>query len=406
MLGWMMNRILGTVCFSVRGDAVRFFNAAAKSGVELWGYTVRNGRAAAYCTPRTYLQLRPIAKRSGVVLRCQKKQGLPFLLNRLKKRPGLIAGAVFGCAVFWVLSGFVWGVQVSGAETLSETAVLQAARNNGVFVGVRRSQLSGRLSAHGIMSDLSAVSWVAVNTDGCFVEIALKEGEQTPQVADDDVLTNIVAERAGAIVAIEAERGRPEVVLGQAVQAGDLLISGSYQAEADPWSSSPNPPFEHLGAARGRVLAETYREFAVQVSASKKEQQPTGITRTQYTLSLFGLRLPLGLHAEPTGTWQKITQKKQLAILGVSLPIACEVTTYRRTEEVTRVLSEEDQKRVALLKLRQMQCSVLPMGGVVKSEQLTYAAGDGVCVLYAQCRCIEEIGRVEPVLAEATEISQ
>lgn len=400
MLLRVFHWLFGCVKFQIYGDAARFLNLAAKSGLLLWGFARSEAGAFACCRPGDYRRLRPIARRCRVTLRCRERRGLAFELKRARQRPGLMIGTAVGVAVFWLLSGFVWGVEVSGTETVSERTVLRAAAENGVFVGARRSGVSGRLAAHGILSEVSGLSWVAVNTNGCFAEVIVREGERTPEVTDDSKLTNLVAARAGTVVAIEAERGRPEVTLGETVQAGQLLISGSYQEEKDPWSSSPNAPYEQLGAARGRVIAETYREFAVQVPAEKRIQRLTGECQTNRTLVILGLRLPLGLNDTPAQTARSYTKRRQVTALGVKLPITLEETVFAFTEEDVRVLSQEEQQTEALRRLRAAQRAVLPQGGRVKSEELTVVCGEGVCVLSAQCRCLEEIGRMESVLAE------
>lgn len=400
MLLRVFHWLFGCVKFRIFGDAARFLNLSAKSGISLWGFSRGGAGAFACCRPGDYRRLRPIAKRAHVRLRCVEKRGLAFQIKRLRRRPGLILGFACGVALFWFLSGFVWGITVSGAETVSERTVLSVAERHGVYVGARRSEISGRLAAHSLLSEVNGLSWAAVNINGCFAELVVQEGEQTPQVTDDSRLSNIVAQRAGKIIAIEAERGRPEVKLGETVQAGQLLISGSYQEEKDPWSTSPNAPYEQLGAARGRVLAETYREFAVQVPEEQKITVETGKQQVNRTLILFGVRLPLGLNDTPSESARSYQKSKQIEVLGVSLPIALEETVFAFTEERVRVLTEEEQKREALRCLRVQQRSVLPQGGCIKSEELTTVCGEGLCVLSAQCRCIEEIGRIEEVLAE------
>lgn len=406
MLLRLFHLLSGSVRFVIFGDAARFLNLAAKSGFALWGFGREEEKSAACCRPKDYIRLRPLAKRSGARLKCLKKQGLPFQIVRWRRRPGLILGVFCAIALFWFLSGFVWGVRVSGTETLGDGIVLTAARHNGVYLGARKSGFVPRLSAHGIMGELPKLGWATVNTDGCYVEVVVREAERQPEVADDTTLSNLIAVRAGTVLAVEAERGRPEVAPGDTVQAGDLLISGSYQEKLDPWLPVPDDPFEEVGAARGRVVAETYREFAVQVSAEKKTTVPTGKRRVNRTLTVFGLRIPLGLNAEPAGDWRRYRKIKQLSALGVELPLAFEEDVYEFTEERTRMLSEAELKAAALYKLRQAQRASIFQGGEVLKEELVFSFPEGMCVLSAQCRCKEEIGEIQKVLVDSTETEE
>ena len=201
-----------------------------------------------------------------------RKGGLPFQVNRLWKRKSLLLGAAVGAGAYVFLSGYIWGVSLNGNENMTPLAVYQAAREYGVYVGAQRQALSPKAASHGILTELPGLSWVNVNTDGCFVEIAVKEGTAAPEVEDRKELSNIVAAREGQIVEIEAREGRPEVSLGETVTQGQLLIAGLYEQRPDPDTVQPPEIYRKAGPARGRVIAETYREFTVQASAQRTEE--------------------------------------------------------------------------------------------------------------------------------------
>lgn len=403
MLEKVFHLLTGYARFEITGDSVRFLNMAAKSGFGLWGFSRREGKLCARCRARDYKRLRPLARRCGARLRCVKKRGLPFQLRRLWLRKGMAAGVLCGIGLYFFLSSFVWGVSVSGTEILNDRQVLEAARESGVYVGARKDSFAPRLAAHSIINDLPKLEWASVNTNGCFVEVAVEEGAQKPEITDDLEWSNIVASRAGTVRAIEAERGRPEVVLGDTVREGELLISGLYQERLDPYSPPPKEPFKALGAARGSVTAETYREFTVQVSAVKREQFPTGEKRVNAFLHVFGLRIPLGLNEIPQEECRAYSEISVLTALDTSLPLSLERDVYEFLEEKDETLSEEKLKEAALLKLREAQRAAITPGGRVVREELEYSFPEGMCILSAKCRCEEEIGEVRKVLVNQTE---
>ena len=55
--------LTGWVEFEVRGNGPRFFNTAAKAGVEFWGFSRRGERLSARGTPGDYKRLRELARR-------------------------------------------------------------------------------------------------------------------------------------------------------------------------------------------------------------------------------------------------------------------------------------------------------------------------------------------------------
>lgn len=404
MLEQIFHLLTGCAEFEIHGDSARFFNLAARSGFGFWDFSRREGRGAACCRARDYKRLRPLAKRCSVRLRCTKKRGAPFLLRRLLLRKGMAAGILCGIGIYWFLSGFVWCVEVSGTDLLSERLVLETARQSGVYVGADKGDFSPQQAAHGLISRLPELQWAAVNTDGCFAEISLREGSQAPEITDDREWSNIVAARDGVILGLEAEHGRPEAEIGDTVRAGQLLISGLYQETPDPYSPPPKELLKMQGAARGSVTAETYREFAVQVSSVKKEQVPAGGKKVNSSLVLFGVRLPLGFNTAPREKCRRYYKADPLTLLGTELPVVLEQEVWFPLEERSRTLSREELKEAALLKLREAQKAELAPGGSVLREELTYSFPEGMCVLSAQCRCQEEIGVLQKVLDHTTNI--
>ncbi len=400
MLEKLFHFLLGFARFTVTGDGARFLNMAARQGFSLWGFSRREGKASVCCRAGDYKRLVPIARRCGVRLRCERKGGLPFSLNRLKKRRGMAVGAICGICLYCYLSSFVWGVTVSGAVTVSRRQILAAAVESGVYPGAKKSGFTPKLAAYHVLSQIDKLNWASVNTDGCFVEVAVKEREQAPELTNDSVLSNIVAAREGTVIAIEAQQGRPEVSLGDTVETGDLLISGLYQEQLEPWDPRANDPYEAVGAARGKVTARTYREFTVQASATKRVRVPTGRRKKSGSLTLFHLRIPLGLQTVPAGDCLSYTETWTLTALGTPLPVSIRWDVYEWQEEKTITLDKEKLKEAALRKLREAQRAALPEGGKVLEEELSYSFPEGMCIVSARCWCQEDIGVTKEILVE------
>lgn len=400
MLERVAHWLFGWVEMEISGNGPRFLNIAARSGLEFWGFLREGDRLVVRGKSGQYKKLRPLARRCGARPRLRKRGGFPFLIKKVWKQRGLVVGALCGAGLYFWLSGACWGVTVSGAQTLTLSQVLAAARENGLYPGARLSELDPKGVGVAIQNDLSGVAWLSVNTEGCFVEISLREGLSSPQVTDDREWSNIVASREGTVVSIQAERGRPVVELGETVQAGQMLIAGLYVQEVDPYSPPPEDPYQVLGAARGSVQALTYREFTVTVPREQTQIVPSGKTVTLRSMSLFGLRLPLGWASAPQGECRVWRRSQSWAPLGVELPLSFETVSWEPLEEESVTLSQEEWEQAALRQLRRVQREELPAGSKVVEEELTYSYEEGVCTLRAACRCQEEIGVVRPILVE------
>lgn len=405
MLERIYHWLSGYVEFRVRGDGARLFSMAAKRGLGLWGFCREGKLLGARIKPREYKKLRPLCRRCGAVGRIVKKRGLPFEAARLWERKGLILGAMLGAGLYWFLSGFIWGVSVEGTGRLLPDEVLRAAEDCGVYVGAGREKARAGDPEVRMQGMLPELSWVTVNTDGCFAQVVVKERTEKPQMERHKELSNIVAARAGRIVKIAAMEGRPEVRQGDTVSEGQLLIAGLYREETDPWDPNPPEPYKVAGAARGSVIAETYREFTVQVSAAQREPVEAGRDSALW-LHAFGVEIPLGFQelagdryraGEDRRCWE---ESRSLRVLGVELPIGLTRRTSVQLTEEQRALTGEQQRAAALMKLREAQRAELPEGSSIRQEELDFTFTEGACVLSARCRCWEEIGVAQKILVE------
>ena len=396
---WLIHYLTGWVEFEIQGSGARFLNAAARSGVEFWGFSRREDRMVVRGRPGQY----PAPSSTVPAVRCPspdcEKRGVPFLAARAWRRKGLVLGAACGVGIYLFLSGFCWGITVTGTETLTHRQVLEAAAACGLQEGVAMNSFDPKKAALSLQNLLPQTTWLSVNTDGCFVEIALREVLEAPEVVDEEEWSNMVAARAGTVISINAERGRPEVSLGETVEAGQLLIAGLYQQEVDPWSPPPEEPYQVLGAARGSVRALTYREFSVEVPQERTVLVPQE-RHIQRTLKVFGFELPLGVGYPQEGEARSWGEETSWAPLGRELPLVWETRTMQPLREECVLLKEADWRDAALLELRRKQREELPAGSQVVKEELSWRMADGVCQLKAVCRCEEEIGVVRKISFE------
>mgnify|MGYP000441203570 CR=1 FL=1 len=227
--------LTGWIEMEIQGDGARFLNAAAKMGVEFWGFQRENGRLLVRGRPREYRNLRDLARRCRAHPRLRKRGGLPFFTARLQKQKGLLLGALVGVGVYVYLSGFCWGVTVTGDQRLTQAQVLQAARENGVYLGCSLYGLDAKAAGMAIRNDLEEAAWLSVNEDGCFLEVAVNEADPAPQVVNDREWSNMVASRAGTVLSIQAEWG------GQRSPRGTPCREGSCSSRACTQWRAPTP---------------------------------------------------------------------------------------------------------------------------------------------------------------------
>lgn len=186
-------------------------------------------------------------------------------------------------------------------------------------------------------------SWVSLNFLDGRLELEAAEAKPVPEIAAG-TLHGLRAKAAGTVVSTNLVSGTMLVVPGQAVEKGQGLI-GTARAERDgtlifqPAAGSVRAQFEWEFAEELRLMAATY--------------QLTGNTVVQRRLFLAGRVFPLPSLFSPADDSTAVTRHLQPELLGLTLPLSVEETTYYEQAE-NEIHSSEDEAR-ALARLHGLQ---------------------------------------------------
>ena len=136
--------ILGYLNIEVEGIFVeRFINICKSKGIFLWNIKMEKGVLLyANIGIRDYRNIRTIAKKTGTRIKIKKKCGIPFILNRYKKRR-VFAGILAIAAIFIaVMANFVWNIEISGNENISKEEILMALEEEGLKTGALKGKIN------------------------------------------------------------------------------------------------------------------------------------------------------------------------------------------------------------------------------------------------------------------------
>lgn len=312
------------------GFPERFLNLCARSGIEIWDPRISDGVLYGCMRAADYKKCRKNAKKAGMRLKLQKKRGLIFVVNRYKKRYGLLAGSAAFFALLFFLSGFVWNVNIAGAGSLDHDRILSALKNAGVYEGCRRDNIDQKDARLKLLMELPELSWAAINIENSIVTVDCRQTTQPPASTENYEPCNIVAAKDGRIVSIKTYEGTTAVRVGEAVTKGQLLVSGTVDL------TNGSTLFKH---ARSEIYAEITRTLDVFVpfvqTAEFTDEKPIH----RRVLSLFGLEIPLflGEIKQPYTSEKSIWQPE---IGGVRLPLKITTAAFYKIHSNSFTIDE------------------------------------------------------------------
>lgn len=316
--------------------------------------------------------------------------GIPKLLKHLRVRVGLVVGAVLAIALV-VLSGlFVWDVQVSGNEKLTEGEVVEALRACGFGVGSYLPSLRVREIENRVLMASEDIGWISINTDGTVARVQIIEhvsGESGEGTSSAKNPANLIALADGQIEYLELYRGNAVVTVGQAVTKGELLVSGLYDSKTGS--------FRYTHAA-GRVMARTERVLEVEIPFLYEEKVYDEPYLQEVELSFFDFSQKIFKNSRNLDILCDIIKyNANLGQLGDNrLPVSLSRTEVRPYHLVECERSAEEALELCYAELAKQLAS---LSGEVQllQKQIVTEVGEGSVRLVCTLTCIEDIALVQ-----------
>ena len=173
-----------------------------------------------------FREIRCIAKKTKCKIKIEKKSGFPFFINKYRKRK-VFAIAVLVIAFFiFIITKFVWNIEILGNETVSSEEILKLLSEYGVEEGILKSKIDTQKISNLIRLNRNEFSWIGITVKGTNVIVEVEEVTKIPEIIDKNKICNIVAKEDAVISKIIVQNGTAKVAVGDVVKKGDLLVEG------------------------------------------------------------------------------------------------------------------------------------------------------------------------------------
>lgn len=268
-----------------------------------------------------YKEVEEAVKRCEGKIRILKKSGGIFLLKKLKKQISLVIGGVVFLIGLYILSTYVWAIEISTGNNLSPFEVRKELKALGVAPGLRK----GSLNVYELEEKLQGVNenilWIRARIEGSTLKVIIEE-KINPPANGEESNGDCVAKIGGEIKRVFVISGTSNIKPGDFVKEGDVLIKGVQGKEGG----------EYEVPAKGTVIANTFyeKEMEVQISGSKLEK--TGKRDKDIYLSLLGRKIYLKKAINSFEYYDKIEDKNGLLNFA---------TYFERAEEEVVIDKEE-----------------------------------------------------------------
>lgn len=371
----------------------RLVNICAQNDIEFWDLE-RFSPTTVHISMHIngYRKLRSLADKAGFEISQAKKTGVPFFLWKIRKRYVLLAGMLVMFIAVWVLSLFVWEIDVHGNEEVSSQQIIEALKEVGVGIGSFGLSIKSEAISNDMILKIPELAWIAVNINGSHADILVRERIPKPVIVDENAPTMVCAIKSGIISKMSVLEGARVFTEGDTVQAGDIIVTGVMDSIANG---------KRMVHAMADVYARTWYELSSQMMLETSEKDYTGDTKTKTAIIIAGIRINLYFNGRISfDNYDKITTEKSLVLpTGNVLPIAIvteKYTEYTASDTKLSLLAAEELLEKRLLDRLELKVGD---GEVVRTSFDTTIENDVVKVTL-KAECLEQIAAERPFTAE------
>ena len=170
--------ISGYVRVSLEGIAPeRFLNLCHNRGYAIWDIQYGKERNTCCMLLQDFLQIRPLARKTGTKVRVLHRYGAPFAIRRHWKRKGAILGITLFFVLLYLMSDHIWAIDVEGNHRYTEDTLLQFVTSTGISHGMKRDAISCEDLEKAIRNQYGDITWVSARIDGTRLVVQIKEND-------------------------------------------------------------------------------------------------------------------------------------------------------------------------------------------------------------------------------------
>lgn len=355
----LFNYFYGYLFIKISGFGLeKFINLSIRKEILLWDMKYQGDCMYAKIRIADFRRLRPLVRKTHCKVSLLQRHGFPFLAHRVRHRKMLIAGGVLFCMCLYLLSSFVWFVEVVGLVSLPAEVVLHAARQGGLKPGIMKKNLDLKAVEHALLVDIPEIAWAGITVRG--TRAVIDVAEKTVVRVEDKTPAHIISTKDGLMEEVIALVGEAAVRRGETVRRGQVIISGAITPKVKDATGSlapvPGAPVQLVraqGIAKARVWYQTYGEAGLQKEVARR----TGRSVTHAVLKVGQSEKIIKLGSIPYACYEvEETSKSLTNWRNKNFTVESKIVTYYEVEKsevpLTPEEAREEAKQIALTALQ------------------------------------------------------
>ena len=388
----IINYIYGYLRIVVEGYYIeRFINICRNRNYMMWNIKkVNDINIALNIEIKHFREICKIAKNTQCKIFIKSKKGLPFLLNKYKKRKLFALFLILVLGIIFLSSNFVWNIEIIEENGLIIENIMEDIQEEGLKIGTLKNDVDTKDIINKVRLERDDIAWIGIELKGTNAIVRLVKADEKPEIVDENEYCNIVSNKNGVITKINAQDGTANVKVGDTVSVGDVLING--------WMEGKYTGIRYVHA-KGEIEARVWYTMNKTIPYKATEKQHTGNVETNYGIKInnFKINFPKGVSKfEFYDTIE--TENKIKLFSNFYLPISVVKTTNEEYEEVQKTYSMEEAKKIGIQEIEEeLESQIENQENIVNKNINTYENENSIDI-YVTYEVLEMIGTNEKIV--------
>ena len=388
----LLYKLIGYIRINVEGFYIeKFINICRQNGIFLWG--IKREKASIMHTNisiKDFKKIKRITKQINCRVHIERKKGLPFFLDRYKKRKIFVIGLIAILLIIFGTSNFVWNIEVVGNEKINKDEIIQELKEQGLEIGTQKRKINKNEIINTIRLKRNDVSWVGINIKGTNVTVKIVETEEKPEIINQDEYCNIVANKDALIQKIDSTKGTSVVKEGDLVKKGSILIGG--------WMEGKYTGVRYVHGA-GKVMGKVWYTETVRVQLKEEKTEKTGKEEKKYKINFNNFQINLYKTLSKFEKYDTIYTDKKVKIfsdfyLPVSFTECNNFETISKTEEYT----QEEAKNIAIERAEKKLAEQVTNSDDIQDKKINVITTNDYVEVEVIYEVLENIGTEEKIV--------
>ncbi|HBY20466.1 MAG: hypothetical protein A2Y24_02365 [Clostridiales bacterium GWE2_32_10] len=388
MLKNLPNFMRGYVRIKISGtQKEKLINRFASRSVSLWKITLDKNYIEANMSLNDFYNIKPILRNTNFKLRSIKRYGLPFIINKYKKRKFFVFGMLFTLLVLLVLSNIIWDINIYGTERIDREKVIKVVKEAGLTIGKPKFMLNFKEIEDELYKKIGDIAWLNIYQKGTSINIDIAETVIKTSETPPNIPCDIVADKEAIVYDIVTLKGVPKVKAKDVVNEGEVLVSGEIDVEQD---GEKLKKYVHASA---KIEGKNYLYVTVEQEIEETKKAYTGniYKEIRLNLPLFSFNF---IKTKPNASLAEKNEKYILLNPFVdNSKLGCTLNKYKEYKLYKRKYTIDEAKKRLQKKIYENLSNNLPADSRVVDVGFDYTFKENKVIAHGVATIIGKIGK-------------